>query len=49
VQQIIMDNALCRPLIEGASIVAFPSTVHDITLDTRGFPYLYDAWTEQSG
>jgi peptide/nickel transport system substrate-binding protein len=49
VQQIIMDNALCRPLIEGASIVAFPSHVHDITLDTRGFPYYFDAWTEQTG
>lgn len=47
VQTIIMENALCRPLVEGASILAFPTAVHDIMLDTRGFTYFYDAWIEQ--
>jgi peptide/nickel transport system substrate-binding protein len=47
IQHIIMDNALCVPLVEGASILAYPQTVHDITFDTRGFPYYFDSWMQK--
>jgi peptide/nickel transport system substrate-binding protein len=43
IQRLIMENALCVPLVEGGTIMAFPQNVQGITLETRGFPYYYDA------
>ncbi|MBX3071540.1 MAG: ABC transporter substrate-binding protein [Thermomicrobiales bacterium] len=44
IQTIIMENALCVPLVEGLSATVMQPNVQGVTLDTRGFPYFFDAW-----
>jgi peptide/nickel transport system substrate-binding protein len=47
IQQIIMENALCVPLVEGLSALVMQDDVQGVSMDTRGFPYFYDAWLQK--